>query len=488
MQKQEFVATEQVKPMGIVAAQAASNPKQETAAARIAPQTPTAAAQTGSSAVQKVQAEPAAEPTEAHPDGAACQEAACTEAEANDAPALSDEEVLAHTAALWQYHPVPIDEPDPAPEYKTAEMKIGGADLIAARVRGKKHKHDGTNCDDWFAAAHVDDIAILAVSDGAGSKRFSRIGARAASETAVGAIYAHLCAWIKAHPAERAACALSTEETAFDKVCGRLGGMLHEGVRAARAAVEAAFYERCGRASHTALLGRELVLSDFAATLLVTIAVPLPARAELLVLSCQIGDGMTAAVHTRAAYGSAVKLLGKPDSGDYVGETDFLTSEGVTDAAALRQRTLVTCGAYNLLLTMTDGVADDYFSEKEMHRLYMDLTMNGILSSAHGNPMFTRTEVDLLRSLPAPEAFPWINDKEKRVALQYAQRCCRMAGCTEEMLWAHAHVLSLAAEDTSLKEVASPVQRLEIWLDNYMARGSFDDRTLMLLWWGDAYV
>ena len=407
--------------------------------------------------------------------------------DAAEPTALSDAAVLAHTAALWQYHPVPADEPDAAPEYKTEERKIGTADFIAARVRGKKHKHDGTNCDDWFAAAQAGDIAIVAVADGAGSKRFSRVGARAASEAAVGSIYEQLTRCEAASPEKRAALALPMADAAFVGACTRLGAILHEGVLTARRAVEAAFYERCGREDYTALLGRDLALADFAATLLVTIAVPVPELAERLFISCQVGDGMTCAVDTRAPYASAVKLLGKPDSGDFSGETDFLTSAAMAELASLQNRTLVTRGAYDLLLTMTDGVADDYFNEKELHRLCLDLMANGIVPEAHAADTFTRADVELLRSLPKPQAFPWVNDKERLVALQYTESLCRARETTPEALWQNARVLPLAAEDTSLKDIPSRAERLKIWLDNYMARGSFDDRTLALLSWGDDY-
>ena len=407
--------------------------------------------------------------------------------DAAEPTALSDAAVLAHTAALWQYHPVPADEPDAAPEYKTEERKIGTADFIAARVRGKKHKHDGTNCDDWFAAAQAGDIAIVAVADGAGSKRFSRVGARAASEAAVGSIYEQLTRCEAADPEKRAALALPMADAAFVGACTRLGAILHEGVLAARRAVEAAFYERCGREAYTALLGRDLALADFAATLLVTIAVPVPELAERLFISCQVGDGMTCAIDTHAPYGKAVKLLGKPDSGDFSGETDFLTSAAMAELASLQNRTLVTRGAYDLLLTMTDGVADDYFNEKELHRLCLDLMANGIVPDAHAADTFTRADVELLRSLPKPQTFPWVNDKERLVALQYTESLCRARETTPEMLWQNARVLPLAAEDTSLKDIPSRAERLKIWLDNYMARGSFDDRTLALLSWGDDY-
>ena len=426
-------------------------------------------------------------PTSEPPASNAAAAPADAVAEADDADdaslALSDEAVLAHTASLWQYHPVPQDEPDAAPEYKTEEKRIGMAEFVAARVRGKKHKHEATNCDDWFAIAAVGDIAVLAVSDGAGSKRFSRVGARAASEAAVGSIYEQLRTLDAANAKNRAAFALPMEEAAFGEACAGLGAALHAGVLDARRAVLAAFHERCGQEAYTKLLGRDLALSDFAATLLVTVAVPVPELGEVLVLSCQVGDGITCAIDTHAPYGKAVKLLGKPDSGDFSGETDFLTSEAMADIASLQRRTLVTRGAYDLILTMTDGVADDYFNEQELHRLYLDLVANGIVPGAQGTATFTRDEVEFLRSLPQPTTFPWVNDKEQHIALQYASHMCREIPTTEECLWQNAHVLALAAEDTSLKGVASHAERLKIWLDNYVTRASFDDRTLALLAW-----
>ena len=437
-------------------------------------------------APSKLTSEPPASSAAAAPAAAEVDaDAAADDADdADDASlALSDEAVLAHTASLWQYHPVPQDEPDAAPEYKTEEKRIGMAEFVAARVRGKKHKHEATNCDDWFAVAAVGDIAVLAVSDGAGSKRFSRVGARAASEAAVGSIYEQLRTLNAANAKNRAAFALPMSDAAFGEACAGLGAALHAGVLDARRAVLAAFHERCGQEAYTKLLGRDLALSDFAATLLVTVAVPVPELGEVLVLSCQVGDGITCAIDTHAPYGKAVKLLGKPDSGDFSGETDFLTSEAMADIASLQRRTLVTRGAYDLILTMTDGVADDYFNEREMHRLYLDLVANGIVPGAQGTATFTRAEVEFLRSLPQPTTFPWVNDKEQHIALQYASRMCREIPTTEECLWQNAHVLALAAEDTSLKGVASHAERLKIWLDNYVTRASFDDRTLALLAW-----
>ena len=57
------------------------------------------------------------------------------------------------TGSQWQYKPVPTAEPD---AHSAADCLIlatpEGWSLLGARVRGKKHKHEGTNCDDWMEA------------------------------------------------------------------------------------------------------------------------------------------------------------------------------------------------------------------------------------------------------------------------------------------------------------------------------------------------
>src|SRR5436190_1624232 len=86
----------------------------------------------------------------------------------------------------WKYLPVP-DDPDKHDEFDArAGSSPENLKIIGARVRGKKHKHEGTNCDDWFEFITAGTWTIITVSDGAGSKVFSRVGAlescRAAAE------------------------------------------------------------------------------------------------------------------------------------------------------------------------------------------------------------------------------------------------------------------------------------------------------------------
>ena len=50
-------------------------------------------------------------------------------------------DITDRTAFLWQYKPVPDDEPEPFDEYRFSEKDFENGKIIAATVRGKKHKH-----------------------------------------------------------------------------------------------------------------------------------------------------------------------------------------------------------------------------------------------------------------------------------------------------------------------------------------------------------
>src|SRR4051794_10276990 len=72
----------------------------------------------------------------------------------------------------WNDMPVP-DGPDRHDESSSRSLRLPREfSLVGARVRGKKHKHEGTNCDDWFEFAVSGAWTIIAVSDGAGSRPF----------------------------------------------------------------------------------------------------------------------------------------------------------------------------------------------------------------------------------------------------------------------------------------------------------------------------
>lgn len=399
--------------------------------------------------------------------------------------ALSSEEVTGHTASLWKYRPVPEEEPEPAPEYLFGETDYPGSRMIGARVRGKKHKHEGTNCDDWYETASLEDITFLVVSDGAGSKRFSRIGAQASCRAAAGYL-------VKAFAVALADSSSLREELRQDmsrpecmEACGVLAGLVQQSVIKAYEAVESACYQRVRDPAYQQVLGRALELTDLSSTLLVAVIVPLEKTAkEHLIITCQVGDGMIAALHTAGDFASSVKLMGRPDSGEFSGETEFLTSPGVRRVEALQSRTKLFRGPVDVVMAMTDGVADDYFpNETEMRRLYFDLTANGILREQAdlSLPGLSQQQLRQFKKLPDPLSYPWVNDQSISISLHYTSRICEAGGLSLEDLWSDSGILELAQleMDSRLKAV-SPGERLKVWLDNYVERGSFDDRTLVI--------
>ncbi len=389
---------------------------------------------------------------------------------------LSDMEVMEHTAAVWQYKEIVDDGTELHTESHTKYSKTPFASITGARVRGKKHKHEGTNCDDYFETAFTEDCAAAVVCDGAGSKPLSRIGSRVSSEAAVKYLKENLSGLFKARPdVKRGLCAaLGSEE--FMAACGMIAPLVQQSAREAFAAQRKALEELQKNEVYTKVLGRPPVLSDLYTTFLAAAVVPLEinGKQECFLACVQIGDGCICAFDSAASSENCLKIMGEADSGAFSGETDFL-SEKNTSPAAIAAKTRISRGSSDTIMLMTDGVADDYFpAATMMKRLYLDLCLNGILPMG-GDAAKAQD--------PPPISFNSVSEKPVSVALQYAKQLLRDK--TEQSvseLWDKRGTLkvhSLEAFGISLGE--SPEERLRVWLDNYNERGSFDDRTLAVI-------
>lgn len=413
--------------------------------------------------------------------------AAVTPTKPSPVKPLSNEEVTGHTAAMWKYLPVPTDEPEPTPEYINGVVKFPGSQVIGARVRGKKHKHEGTNCDDWYEVANFEKITFVAVSDGAGSKKFSRIGAKKSCKASIGYLAQTVEKLFADKPEMRSSLSLELSDKKCMEACGLLAGIVQQSVIKAFEAVEAAFYSRSVDPAYAAVLGRSLQFKDLSGTLLIAVLIPVSEFSkEYLVITCQIGDGMIALLNSEGEFINSLKLMGVPDSGDFSGETDFLTSAQMKSLDTLQNRTKISRCTIDTVFVMSDGVADDYFpNETEMRRLYFDLVVNGIINGKDKSLTLdglTTAQMKLFKKIPDPLSYPWVNDQSTQIALQYTKRICESTGLSLEDLWKDSTAISLARiEMEDMDKVKDPSERLKIWLDNYVERGSFDDRTLVVV-------
>lgn len=397
-----------------------------------------------------------------------------------DKEKLSDRDVTAHTAAMWKYNPVP-ESPEPYPESICCGDSAGSFSVTAASVRGKKHKHDGSNRDDSFAFEIIDDILVAAVSDGAGSKPFSRIGAKAACEAVIKYSKIRLEAIKRDFPKFRKDLGGALDSSGFGAVCSQIAGMLRDSCAEAFASVEAAAEKRADDPEFEAAVGRKPELKDFSCTLLSAVIIPVetPNGREYLTASIQLGDGMIAAIDENAETAGALIILGDADNGSFAGETEFITSEQFRNPESLMSRTKIRRGKLTSLMMMTDGVADDYYpNNPQLLRLALDLKLNGIM------PMGKKADNgnDKLPAVPEPVSYPWVNDGDVLYALQYAKNVLSETGLTLEELWKNKAVQQKASlAEFGIIHEKNAAEMLTIWLDNYVERGSFDDRTLLLV-------
>ena len=386
--------------------------------------------------------------------------------------------------AGWVHKPVPPDEPEPHTEFDARGGQSSEAyEILGARVRGKKHKHDGTHCDDWFTFANCGPWTILVVSDGGGSYKFSRIGAKAACE----AVIESLTVSLKDHVLKPRTMweAASFQEPDVEHVRDSLTSAMI----AAWDAVQSAVKQRESDPAYEKALGRPLTTKDLYCTLLVTVHTTVRHNDldRSLVFGLAIGDGMMAAVDV----GGNTRLLMTPDSGEHSGEVRFLDQREV-DPVKLRNKIFPLICNLRALLLMTDGVADDYFpNDPGMTWLYGDLVLNGIL------PVPTGTDSDLKNALSGTTvtseadlaAVNCVHEIElpnpdqsmrKERVLSLASLAEKLGLPAEEVV-RRISLIGAVRRKGDAAEPTAPEALLEKWLDSYHVRGSFDDRTLIVM-------
>jgi len=388
--------------------------------------------------------------------------------------------------ASWNYLPVPggLDEHT---EFATKnQLGCRGYRLLGARARGKKHKHEGTNCDDWFEFDNTDHWNLIAVSDGAGSKKFSRVGAKAACVAALESLKSNL-------PAPTTAISTSTD-ILEDQLPDQLTQFV-ESSRMVMASAMVAAYEgivdACKKRQNPGVevdyikeLDREIALSDLYCTLLLTAETEILVedKPTNLIITCQIGDGMTSLV----SHSLNTKVLGEAESGEFSGQTEFVTSKGEVTIEKALSKTIATLSGLNCLMSMTDGVADDYFpGETESIRLFSDLQLNGILPP-----------LDFSNCEPTSDsqvgASPTIHDDQYLdYVITISSEPVELPIASSERL---AESLNIPIPDFLTnqnllqkyrKDIAETTEReikLLKWVDAYHVRGSFDDRTIVVMY------
>jgi hypothetical protein len=186
------------------------------------------------------------------------------------------------------------------------------------------HAHQGTHREDAYAVAADGPTLVAVVSDGAGSARFSRVGAEVTCREVVRAAREALAA----DPA---------------RAPDALGRALSAGVAAACAALRA-LAERAGVAPR-----------DFRCTAL-AVAVHDDGGGAGALAAVQVGDGVIA---VRTPDGGA-RMLGQGDGGEFSGEVSCFVPDPCADGRPPAVHALALADVADVLVA-TDGVEDPFY-------------------------------------------------------------------------------------------------------------------------------
>jgi len=267
---------------------------------------------------------------------------------------------------LWK--DLPSDRSAPFWKEDTAHSVAVNADarILAARRRGRSHAHKGTCCDDdYFIEIDPTHGWFLAVvADGAGSAKFSRRGSQVATQ-----VVASFMRNAFSTPDGQ-----TLLEAATDYANGQQPGVPPDEKSVEGQTVRNALYVTMGHAAHAAVralrdevAARPDIISnikELSTTLLIGLARKVGSR--WFCAAYWVGDGAVAVYRKN----QEVVLLGDPDSGEFSGQTRFLTVDEVQQDSLLRRLRFTVVDDMTGFVLMTDGVSDPKFpSEMQLGKL-----------------------------------------------------------------------------------------------------------------------
>lgn len=242
-------------------------------------------------------------------------------------------------------------EPDPKAQYQkdnTACEKLTTpfSNVFAASQRGRSHAHEGSfREDDYRVSFHAESgWHLLVAADGAGSAKLSRRGSQLACETSQAVLHK----WLEENSAKLDE---AIAPLVAHKDSTKLKSQLYDWL------VKAAFTSLKVIQKEAASLEPPRPAKDFHTTLLICAAKKV--EAGWVLVSFTVGDG---GVGIRQGDGTPIAFC-EPDSGEFSGQTVFLTVNHVFDDAEKNMSRLHAAFVEDLstVVLMTDGITDPRF-------------------------------------------------------------------------------------------------------------------------------
>ncbi|HRH90775.1 MAG TPA: PP2C family serine/threonine-protein phosphatase [Agitococcus sp.] len=225
--------------------------------------------------------------------------------------------------SLWKNIPSNNQEIYAKPDSRSQSLHNAHYKILAASQRGRSHAHKGQFREDDFFIAQGENWQLAIVADGAGSAQYSRYGSWLICQT-MGSFLTQILS--RPIPVDRQDINLELKGALAEAICA----IEHE-------------------AQH-----QQTPVKDYASTVLIVLCYFDNQKKEYVYWTVAIGDGAIALYSPQT---QQVSLLNMPDSGDYAGETRFLSDSNFMQSPITNYCTkeFVPC------LLMTDGVSDAFF-------------------------------------------------------------------------------------------------------------------------------
>jgi serine/threonine protein phosphatase PrpC len=224
---------------------------------------------------------------------------------------------------------------------------LGSKKLIVGSKRGRSHAHEGIFRDDEFGFNFTDqnEWGIIVVADGAGSAKYSRKGSLLACEQVV--------EYFK-----------NIAQEDIDKLTEAIISEIKESNELNQKTISSFCISHLGKAAFQALnaikeeaTNKGAQIKDYSTTLIFAFVKEF--EDQLFVSSFWVGDG---GIGIFSKESNTVILLGTPDSGEFSGQTRFLTmSEIFADNAYISRIKYRIVDKSCKLVLMTDGITDAKF-------------------------------------------------------------------------------------------------------------------------------
>lgn len=249
--------------------------------------------------------------------------------------------------SLWKNLDSDRNDPYWKVDNLSSSGEIGSKKFIIGSKRGRSHAHEGIFRDDdyGFNFSEQTGWGIIAVADGAGSAKYSRKGSLVACEKIV-----EYFLQIPIEDLEKLSEAVSAEigetnetnQKAISSFC-----INHHG--------KAAFHALNAIKEEAVLNGAQI--KDYSTTLIFSFIKEF--ENKMFVSSFWVGDG---GIGVFSKDPNTVHVLGTPDSGEFSGQTRFLTmSEIFADNAYISRIKYKIVDKSAKLILMTDGITDAKF-------------------------------------------------------------------------------------------------------------------------------